>query len=79
MDDISIFTQDLNGGGTLYILIGGLNSNNPVEFMDKQVSQIVKGMPYSEFVDKHMDNPYIRVIIMDINKLTFDESHIIRQ
>ena len=73
MNDISIFKQDLNGGGTLYILIGGLGNNNPIEFMDRQVSQIVKNNPYSEFVDKHLDNPYIRVIITDINKLNFDE------
>ena len=79
MDDISVFEQKLDGGGTLCILIGGLNSNNPIEFMDKQVSQKVNGQPYSEFVDKHMDNPYIRVIIMNIDKLTFNELHIIRQ
>lgn len=73
MKDYSHYTQLLDGGAELHILIGGLNTSNPTAVMDRFVEEIVKGKPYSEFVDKRRDNPYIRVIITDINKLKFNE------
>ena len=73
MKDFSYYTKPLDGGAELHILIAGFNTSTPTAVMDKFVEEIVKGKPYSEFVDKHMDNPYIRVIITDINKFDFNE------
>lgn len=78
MEEVSVFHQRLNDEGSdIYILIGGLNSNNPVELLNNYVSRIVGYSSYSEFIDKHMDNPYIRVIITNISALEFNEQQCI--
>lgn len=73
---ISIFEKVLNKDSKMYILIGGLNHPNPNAFMDACVAKIVQNNTYSEFIDKHLDNPYIRVIITNINTLSLDEKRI---
>lgn len=71
---IQIFEQKLDGGkGTISILCGGLNANNPKSFMDEVVSQYVKGEMYNEFIEIFLDNPYVRVIITGINEIEFKE------
>ena len=71
---INIYKSVLGEESILYILIGGLNSQDPKSFMDKQVARITQGNPYAEFIDKHLDNPYIRIVITNINTLNFYES-----
>lgn len=70
--EIQIFEQKLDGGkGTISILCGGFNDNNPKLFMDDVVSQYVKGEMYNEFIEIFLDNPYVRVIITGINEIEF--------
>ena len=53
MEEVSVFHQRLNDEGSdIYILIGGLNSNNPVELLNNYVSRIVGYSSYSEFTSK---------------------------
>ena len=71
---IQIFEQKLDGGkGTISILCGGFNANNPKLFMDEVVSQYVTGEMYNEFIEIFLDNPYVRVIITGINEIEFKE------
>ena len=70
--DVQIFQQDLTDKSKLLILIGGLNNPNPGEYLDRCVQNLVNNQLYGEFVDKHMDNPYIRIIIINMNELQFD-------
>ena len=53
----------------LTILVGGLNENNPQEYMDFVVSKFVTGRMYNEYVDANLDNPWLRIIIEDVNDL----------
>ncbi len=72
--EIQIFEQKLDGGeGTISILCGGFNANNPKLFMDEVVSQYVKGEMYNEFIEIFLDNPYVRVIITGINEINFEK------
>ena len=72
--EIQIFEQKLDGGkGTISILCGGFNANNPKLFMDEVVSQYVTGEMYNEFIEIFLDNPYVRVIITGINEIEFIE------
>ena len=71
---IQIFEQKLDGGkGTLSIICGGLNAENPKSFMDEVVSRYVKEEMYNEFIEIFLDNPYVRVIITGINEIEFKE------
>lgn len=51
------------------ILVGGLNDSNPKAYMDYVVSDFVNGRMYNEYIDANLDNPWLRIIIEDINDL----------
>ena len=53
----------------LTILLGGLNESNPKAFMDNVVADFVNGRMYNEYIDANLDNPWLRIIIEDINDL----------
>lgn len=75
--DIEICEYDLSKDGKkkgkIAILRGGLNESNPTAYMNEAVSQYVGRNLYNEFVEIHMDNPWVRVIISNINELDYDE------
>lgn len=53
----------------MVILIGGLGENK--QYMDDAVSAVVNGQGYNEFIEIHLDNPWVRVIIFGINSLDY--------
>lgn len=60
-----------NNGKITYvtILVGGLNKENPKNYMDLVVSEFVRNRMYNEYVDANLDNPWLRIIVEDINDL----------
>lgn len=78
MEDLQIYQQILYNRaghriGKLAVLIGGLRSEQPIMFMDAAVSNYVGRTGYSEFIEIHMDNPWVRVILTDLNNLQLEE------
>lgn len=69
--NVAKFYEVKNGDRTVYItvLIGGLKSGTPKSFMDIVVAEYVSGRLYNEYVDANLDNPWLRIIIEDINDL----------
>lgn len=66
-----------SSGAMLYVLSGGLGQQNPKWYMDGAVSEFLQriGNPmYNEFIEIFLDNPYVRVIIVGINDLTYHTS-----
>ncbi len=59
--------------GKIAILRGGLNSDNPIAVMNNAVSQYVERELHNQFVEIHMDNPWVRVILSGINELEYEE------
>lgn len=53
----------------LTLLIGGLENENPKAFMDNVVSEYVQSRMFNEYIDSHLDNPWFRIIIEDVNDL----------
>lgn len=51
------------------ILVGGLTESNPKSYMDGVVLEFTNGRMYNEYVDANLDNPWLRIIIEDINDL----------
>ena len=81
MDNIEIFEQPLynsdeNGNsievGKVAILKGGIGSMNPKAFMDNVVSEYVKYNTFNQFVEIHLDNPWVRVIVKGINEVQYE-------
>ena len=74
MAKIEIFekylTEDENARIT--ILRGGLNTDNPSAIMNEAVAKYVNHEGYNHFVEIHLDNPWVRVIISGINDLEYD-------
>lgn len=75
MSKIEIFEQELKKGNTtvgkVAILRGGLNTDNPNPIMNDAVSKYVGRTGYNEFVEIHLDNPWVRVIVSGINDFEY--------
>ena len=61
--------KNVNRAAYITILIGGLGSGTPKSFMDIVVTEYVSSRMYNEYVDANLDNPWLRIIIEDINDL----------
>jgi hypothetical protein len=77
MDDVEICIYDLpvqgNGQqGKIAILRGGLGADNPVAYMDEAVSRFVERNLHNQFIEVFLDNPYVRVIVSNINELDYN-------
>ena len=45
-------------------------SGDPKENLDKAVSEYTKGNKYfSEFIDAHLNMPYVRMVVEDVNDM----------
>lgn len=77
MKDVQICEYDLTKEGVkqgkVAILSGGLHSNNPIAHMNAAVSEYVGRDLYNEFIEIHMDNPWVRVIVSNINDLDYKD------
>jgi len=78
MKDVQISQYDLVGTdgekkGKIAVLRGGLSSKNPIAYMNAAVSEYVERELFNEFVEIHMDNPWVRVILKGINEIEYYE------
>lgn len=65
---------DGNPDTKMAILFGGMNSQNPKAYMDAAVHDYLQknGNPlHNQFVEIHMDNPWLRVVVTGINDLPY--------
>lgn len=68
-----ILTNEEVNRGKVAILRGGVNVKKPIELMNAAVSKYVGNDPFNEFVEIHMDNPWVRVIVSNINNLDYKD------
>jgi hypothetical protein len=63
--------------GNVVILKGGINADNPTEYMNEVVHYIVKllGNPkHNQFIEEFLDNPWVRILVFDFNSIEFNNS-----
>jgi hypothetical protein len=53
------------------ILRGGLYSDKPLEYMTNLVTEYANGREHIHCVEIFMDNPWVRVVLFEMNKLVF--------
>lgn len=63
------FTGENGRPCKIAILQGGFGHPNPKEFMDLKVAEYTEGCCYNEFVEEHLDMPWIRIVLRGINEL----------
>jgi len=77
MAEVEIFQdelkQDGDPRGKIAIIRGGLQTDDPTSVLDDAVRKYVGKKSYNQFVEIHMDNPWVRVIITGINELDYEE------
>lgn len=71
-EDIEIKEYPINNNVKIAILRGGFSHANPKEYMDLAVYAYVEGCIYNEFIEEHLDNPWLRVVIKGINEIDFN-------
>jgi len=68
MNDITI--RELNEGNNIKIAIFTYNGNeNPKICLDKAVRDYTNGRGFNQFIDSHLDNPWVRVVILGLNEM----------
>ena len=63
--------------GNVVILKGGINADNPTEYMNEVVDYVLKllGKPkYNQFIEDYLDNPWVRILVFDFNSMEFNNS-----
>lgn len=77
-----LFNKNINGQdkeiGKMAIIKGGIGTVNPKAVMDNAVREYVANESYNQFVEIHLDNPWVRVVIKGINDVSFEEFKIQR-
>ncbi len=71
-NDVKCKQVVLGNGAYVVILRGGFQSSNPQQYMDNVVSELVGKDSYNEFIEKFLDNPWVRIIIFDFNNIVFE-------
>ena len=81
--DVEIFEQEIKTKKGQHfkvaILHGGFTQEYPQEYMDNVVSEYTKDYLHNQFVESHLDMPWVRVILTGINELDyvpFDNHHL---
>lgn len=81
--DVEIFEQEIvNTNGQHFkvaVLRGGFTQEYPKEYMDNVVSEYTSHCLHNQFVESHLDMPWVRVILTGINELDykpFDNHHL---
>lgn len=67
-EDIIIRHHKINNNISLAVFTY-IGQGDPVSNLRDVVRDYTKGRNYNEFIDSHLDNPWIRVIIIGINDL----------
>lgn len=70
-NDVVFRIQELDNGSWVVIMRGGLEAENPTEYMNNAVYTLVRDELHNEFIEKFLDNPWIRIIIFNFNGITF--------
>lgn len=67
----STFTLKNGGKGAIVVLMYSGNGD-PKIALDRAVLEITEGISYFELIDAHLDNPWTRVIMTNINEMQQD-------
>ncbi|MEI7503092.1 MAG: hypothetical protein WCJ61_07395 [Paludibacter sp.] len=78
MNDIDFCEYDLINKSTqmtegkIAIFRGALDSTDPIKVMNEIISDYVGSKPHNQFIEMHLDNPWVRVLVFGINELNYD-------
>lgn len=68
----STFTLKNGGKGAIVVLMYS-GSGDPKIALDKAVREIAENISYFELIDAHLDNPWTRVLMTNINDMTQED------
>ena len=71
--DVKIKLQILDGNSHMVIMQGGFEKENPTEYMNEVVSCLVEHELHNEFIEKFLDNPWIRVVFFEFNDIQVND------
>lgn len=71
--ELEYFVQSLGNGACICILRGGLDKPDPEEYMNDVVLSVVQKEHHNSFIEAELDNPYVKIIIFDLNNIPFEE------
>ena len=74
-NDVEIFEQEITTRSgrcfKIAVLQGGFTQEYPKEYMDNVVSVYTEGFLHNQFVESHLDMPWVRIVLTGINELDY--------
>lgn len=70
--DVVFRYKELDNGSFVCIMRGGLGQDDPSDYMNNAVSVFVDQELHNEFIEKCLDNPWVRIIIFDFNSINLE-------
>jgi hypothetical protein len=65
-------TKNKNGHESkITILVGGVSSANPKEYMDRAVRKYINDKPHNQFIVIELDNPWTRIVTSGVGDYDF--------
>lgn len=78
--DVSIRIKDIGGTSThpiiCLIFFGFFEVDDPKEAMNDAVETIMRTENYADFTERYLDNPWMRVVITNFDKMCEDDKHL---
>ena len=78
--DVNIRIKEIGEAGSQPIIVllfyGFFTESDPKESMDSAVETIMGAENYSEFTERYLDNPWMRVVITNFDKLRDDNHYV---
>ena len=69
--EISYAESKLDGGKIVILNYNSIPEDDTGEIMDKAVRFLTENCLYNEFIEKQLDNPWVRILIFEYNKINF--------
>lgn len=69
--EISYAISKLDGGRIVILNYNSIPEDDTGEIMDNAVRFLTEKCWYNEFIEKQLDNPWVRIIIFEYNKINF--------
>ena len=70
---IDLHNEDDETVGQLHFLFVNPDIQNPSPLMEAALLSVVGNHSYNAFVDSHLDNPWIKIVIIGLNNLQFED------
>lgn len=70
--NVQIYKHEYNGNTSITVFRVDVNTKAPNDILDQAIGRYVRNQPHLQFRDVYIDNPWMRIIVSNIDGLPFE-------